>query len=448
MVGRQRATELCRLALGLGQADQLEAVLMSEESSLTRFATNYIHQNVAETDARLTVRAAFGQRVGTASTNRLDDEGIRAVVAQAEGIARLQRENPLWRSLPAPPIAATGAAYEDVDPATRDCQPEVRAEAVGQLVGQVKAAGLSAAGKVSTGLTEVAVANSLGAEAYMAGTRAGITAVVSGETGSGYASRTAGRFGDLDPLAIGRTAVDKALASRDPQALPPGEYTVILEPPAVADMLQYLAFLGFSALAVQEGRSFMGGKLGQQVMGDNITIWDDGHDPEGLPLPMDFEGVPRQRVTLIERGVAKGLVYDTMTAGREGRESTGHALPPGFGYGPMPLNLFMAAGEDTLEGLIAGTERGILVTRFHYTNPIHPVKAIITGMTRDGTFLIEGGKVATPVRNLRFTESILRSLSSVDGITRERQYQGGYFGGMLVPAIRVSGFTFTGATEF
>jgi len=179
-----------------------------------------------------------------------------------------------------------------------------------------------------------------------------------------------------------------------------------------------------------------------------VTIWDDGTDPLGRPIPFDFEGVPKRKVVLIDRGVATNVVHDSATAAREGKESTGHALPAPNMYGPMPLNLFMAPGDSSVEEMVASTGLGVLVTRFHYTNPVHPVRAVITGMTRDGTYLVKDGRIAGPVRNLRFTDSVVRALTQVLAIGRERKFQPGFFGGAVVPALKVAGFTFTGATEF
>jgi predicted Zn-dependent protease len=255
----------------------------------------------------------------------------------------------------------------------------------------------------------------------------------------------------LDPEAVGRVAVNKALRSRNPTELEPGVYAVILEEEAVGDMLFTLGFLGFGALALQEGRSFMSSRLGQKITGDNITIWDDGLDNRGLVLPFDFEGVPKQRVTLIENGIAKGVVYDSLTAGREvGKISTGHSLPAPNTMGPIPVNLFMAPGNATKEEILASTERGIWVSRFHYTNPVHPVQTILTGMTRDGTFLIENGEITRPLKNLRFTQSILDAFSEVDMLGKNLKtikMEWGSFG-CCVPAAKIHNFQFTGTTEF
>jgi predicted Zn-dependent protease len=202
---------------------------------------------------------------------------------------------------------------------------------------------------------------------------------------------------------------------------------------------------------MQEGRSFMVGKIGEQIVDPRVSIWDDASDPRGLPLPFDFEGVPKQRVDLIENGVARGVVYDSYRAGKEeGKTSTGHALPAPNSFGPFPLNTFFGAGDATLEEMIASTERGLYITRFHYTRPVEPTKVVVTGMTRDGTFLIEDGKIACPVRNLRFTQSYLDALNHVDMIGKDHRLLSGMggLGGTVQPALKLGSFAFTGVTEF
>jgi len=212
-----------------------------------------------------------------------------------------------------------------------------------------------------------------------------------------------------------------------------------------------MTYTGFGAMALQEGRSFMSGKLGQQIVDSRISIWDDGLSPDGLPLPFDFEGVPKQRVDLIKEGVANGVVYDSYRAGKEeDKTSTGHALPAPNPFGPMPINTFFAPGNATLEEMIASTERGLYITRFHYTRPAEPTKVVITGMTRDGTFLIENGEIAYPVKNLRFTQSYLEALNQVAMIGRQPRLLLGLanIARDNVPALKLNKFTFTGATEF
>jgi predicted Zn-dependent protease len=360
----------------------------------------------------------------------------------------LQPENPEFRSLPGPlPISEVKGFSES----TAHCTPAERARAVGTLCDAARAADLVASGAFKTVTLELGVANSLGTLAYYPLTYADINTVVMSESSAGYASALVMDVGDLDFEALGREAVEKCLHSQKPRTLPPGEYPVILEPYAVQDLLQMLAWTGLGAVGFHEGRSFMVGKIGQQIMDPRISLWDDGLDPAGLPWPFDFEGVPKQRVDLIEGGVARGVVYDSYRAGKEeGRTSTGHALPAPSAFGPIPTNLFLAPGEATLDEMIASTERGVYVTRFWYTRPVEPARVVITGMTRDGTFLIENGEIAHPVKNLRFTQSYLEALNQVAMIGRERKLLLG-LGDIArdsVPALKLERFTFTGATEF
>jgi PmbA protein len=227
--------------------------------------------------------------------------------------------------------------------------------------------------------------------------------------------------------------------------LEPGEYEVILEEHAVAGLLEYLSYIGFSGLAHEEGRSFM--DLGKRLMGENVSIWDDGADPSGMPSPIDFEGVVRRRVDLIENGVAKAVVHDAATGSRAGTGSTGHGLPAPNLLGPMALNLFMAPGSTPRDELISDVKRGVWVTRFHYINPVHPKKAILTGMTKDGTFLIEDGGLSRPILNFRFTQSIPEAFSDVRAAGSEtRVLPGEFFGAARVPALHLGSFNFTGVT--
>jgi predicted Zn-dependent protease len=263
--------------------------------------------------------------------------------------------------------------------------------------------------------------------------------------GSGYAEMAAVDVEGIDPAAVGRDAAAKARSTTNPVSIDPGDWPVVLEEYAVVDLLSMLAYMGFSALAVQEERSFS--EPGRRVGSDLVTIVDDAADAATMPMAFDYEGVAKQRVPLIERGVCRDVVYDAQTAARAGRTSTGHGLPAPNPYGPFPLNMAMSAGSTPRDELIGGLERGLLVTRFHYTNPVHPKLAIVTGMTRDGTFLVEGGKVVGPVRNLRFTMSYLAALAGTVAVGRDRRTLRGDFGGVLVPAVRIDGWTFTGATE-
>ncbi|HEY3297873.1 MAG TPA: TldD/PmbA family protein, partial [Armatimonadota bacterium] len=402
MLGETKALEVVRKAVELSGADMTQASLSVSESSLTRFANSIIHQNVSEKNAKFSVKAVIGKRIGYASTNRLDEESIAAVVEKAAAFARHSEENPDFVSLARPGKIGSVDTY---DPVTARYSPEERAHAVGDMIAEAAKFGASAAGSFTTECDESAVANSLGISAYSPSSLAKLSTVMTAGDGHGYADQVSVHVKEIEPLAVAAEAASRAKRSRNPESIAPGEYTVVLLPYAVAEFIEFMAWLGLGALSVQEGRSFMAGKFGQKVTGSNITIWDDGLDTRGIPVPFDPEGVPKQRVDLITNGVAKAVVYDSYTAHKEGRESTGHSTGGAGTWGPMPSNLFMKPGESSIEEMIASTDKGILVTRFHYVNVIHPTLTIITGMTRDGTFLIENGMVTKPLKNLRFTDS-------------------------------------------
>jgi predicted Zn-dependent protease len=232
--------------------------------------------------------------------------------------------------------------------------------------------------------------------------------------------------------------------------MPPGAYVVVLEPAAVTDILEFMAWFGFGGLGFVEGRTFMAGKLGQKVLGDNITILDDAYHSLQQGLPFDFEGLPRQRLTLVENGVAKAVVHDRVTARRAQTQTTGHALPQPSAEGPYPLDLVLSSGNSSVEEMISSTERGILVTRFHYTNLVEPMDLVLTGMTRDGTFLIEKGKVAAPLKNLRFTQSVVEALREVELISREQKTTHSDWGpgSYTAPALKIRRFNFSSGTQF
>ena len=331
-------------------------------------------------------------------------------------------------------------------PATEASDPEQRAEGVRAVISAADQVGVIAYGSFATNVERMAVANSRGIRSSQERTWAQlITVSMSPDGGTGYAEAAAVDVTAIDAAALGREAAAKARATGSAQAIEPGDYPVVLEEYAVVDILDMLGYLGFSALAVQEERSFV--EIGKRIGSPLVTIRDDGTDPAGLPMAIDYEGVTKQRVPLVEAGVCAGLVYDSQTAARAGVRSTGHGLPAPNPYGPFPLNMVMDAGAASRDELIGGLDRGLLVTRFHYTNPVHPKLGIVTGMTRDGTFLVEGGKIVGPVRNMRFTQSYLDAIAGVSAVGRDRKTLKGFLGGCVVPALRIDAFTFTGATE-
>ena len=445
MLGEARIRHLLETALFLSPADETEVSITATDESLTRFANNAIHQNVAESDATLEVRAVFGKRVGTAITNDFSAASLLRIVEMACEIARHQPENPEFPGLPKPsPILTVGS----FDEAAAGASPELRARAVGGICRAASGVRAVAAGAYSTSIIESAIANSHGLLAYHPATSVDLTLVVTRREGSGYAHGTSWRLDQVEAERLGNEALRKALAAsiHDPMPLDPGEYEVILEPYAVADIIESLASSGMGALAVQEGRSWMNGRMGKPTLSPLISIWDDGLDTSGEPQPFDCEGVPKQRVDIVRAGVPLAPVYDTHTAAREpGRASTGHAQPIDEDWdGPAPANLHMTPGESSLEEMIASTKRGVYVTRFWYVNAISERPCVLTGMTRDGTFMIENGEIAGPVRNARFTQAMVPALKRVVAVGREARPIGGYYGSHRLPAMKVEGFRFTG----
>ena len=425
-------------------ATEAEALVIAEDAALTRFANSQIHQNVAETNVTINLRFVVGKRVGVASSDRTDDEGLERLATHASAIARVVEELDDWAGLPEP------TAVDDVDgayaPATASASPELRADGVRAVIAAADAAKVNAYGSFSTGTDTTAVANSKGVRVGATRTAAQLLTVSMGPNGgTGYAEHAAVDATTIDASAVGGQAAEKARATANAVAIDAGDYPVVLEEYAVVDLLDMLGYLGFSALAVQEGRSFF--EEGRRIGSDLVSIVDDGHDPAGFPMGFDYEGVAKQRVTLLDHGVCRAVVHDAQTAARAGVSSTGHGLPAPNPWGPFPLNMVMTAGDASRDELIGGLDRGLLVTRFHYTNPVHPKLAIITGMTRDGTFLVENGRIVGPVRNLRFTQSYLEALDCTVAVARERKTLKGFLGGVVVPALRLDGWTFTGTTE-
>ena len=447
MLGEKAFRKLADQILAKSRADQTEVLFQAGDSALTRFANSYIHQNVAESDAGARIRVIKGKRTGVAATNDLSEESLERTLRTAQLVAEFQPESPNMPPMPGPQSVPLADAFSE---ATANASPELRARAAGVFCALAREKGLTAAGAFETGVAEMVVANSLGHFTYHARTAATVSTVIMGEDSSGFSAAASANVRELDVAALAAEAVGKTLRSRHPRALPAGEYPVVLEHYATADIVTAMGSLGFSALAVQEGSSFMVGKFGQQVMSPMVSIWDNGLDPAGFPMPFDFEGTPKQRVDLIQNGVAAGVVQDSATAMKDAVRSTGHALPMPNSQGPLALNLFMSPGDATLEELIAGLDQGLLVTRFHYTVPVHPARVTVTGMTRDGTFWVEKGEIAYPVKNLRFTESYLDAFSGMEAIGRQTYLldTGWGIGGVRVPAVRLAKFRFTGATEF
>jgi len=449
-MGERELRRICDTALKAVDGDEGEALLIARNAALTRFANAAIHQNVVSREAELRVRVVRGKRVAMVTTDRLDDEGIRRAAREASELARITPENPTFGGLPGDTkLSSAPSAFVE---RTAETTPIDRARAAKQLCDAARAASLSAAGYVSSNVQELAIASSKGVWAYSPATTSDAELAALGDAGSAFAQRLSLDFGTLDIAGCAREAVEKATAAQRPRDLAPGTHEVVLEPYAVRDII---AFLGsqLTGLAVEEGRSFVAGKLGQKVTGD-ITLVDDPFDAQGLPRAFDLEGQPSQRVTLIERGVAKAVVYDSQTAHRTGQKNTGHALPPNPFQPSAPMHLRLEPGDQMREDLIRSCKKGVLVTRFWYTRWVHQLRTIVTGMTRDGTFAIENGEIAYPVKNFRFTQSYHDALGGTLGIGNALTLlvPGEQFGLQVssyrVPPLHLQAFTFTGATQY
>jgi PmbA protein len=428
-------------ALGIRE---VEAIVGGGRHALTRFANNAIHQNVAENSAHLSVRAVIGQRTARATTNRLDREGIRAVVEEAVTITRLTAPDP-----DLPPLAGV-AEYEPVErwfEATAAVAPEDRARAVAEAIRVVESAGQTAAGAYSTDDSFFAVLNSNGLSAFHRETMARFSITAMAADSSGWAKASACHHAGIDPVRLAATASEKAARSRAPRELPAGRYTVILEPAAVLDLAGQM-FGDFSATAIRDGRSFLNDRIGKKVFGPNIDIYDEVRHPLQSGPPFDGEGAPRRRLTLSEMGAAREIAYCRAAAALAGVEPTGHGFPLPNEFGEAPVNIVIHGGDATVDQMIASTDRGILVTRLWYIREVDPYEKIFTGMTRDGTFLVEKGEIVSGVRNFRFNQSLVELLSNVEMLSAPVRASGEESADMVVPAMKAADFNFTEVTRF
>ncbi|MCR4405030.1 MAG: TldD/PmbA family protein [Candidatus Acetothermia bacterium] len=445
-MGKERILELLKKVLDRSPADQTELLYLGGRSDLTRYSRSQIHQNVSEENARLYVRVAEGKRLGVVTVNTLAEQELLRAAAQALELARRQPENPYFDGFPGP------AGYEQTQThfeATARFTPKERAEMVRKIFAQADRLGFEVSGAFSTGESEIAVLNSTGVAAYQPLTGAEITVVPVSRAGMSYADAFAHDVSQIDFDRVAAKALERCALNKDQQEVPLGQYDVILEPGCLAEVMNWLSLIAFRANAFLDGTSFLAGRLGERSMGENITIYDSVHEPEAEGLAFDLQGCPKQRVTFVERGINRGVVFDTISANQAKAKPTGHAGPPDSPYGAMPWNICLEPGDSSLEKMIASCERGLLVTRFHYLNGfLNPKQALMTGMTRYGTFLIEGRKIKQAVKNLRWTESMLRAFSNVRAISREREvFSYGGVGFAIMPALYITGFTFTGVQK-
>jgi predicted Zn-dependent protease len=460
MLNKDQAAEIFERIRKASTADEVEALIYGGHSALTRFANNTIHQNVAEENAVVSVRTAFGGRTARATTNKLDEESLKRVVRASESLAKVQHPDADLLPMPTPEedLHATPTPSRHFEQ-TAEATPEDRAEAVGKIVEVAKRHNFTTAGIFSTSQSVEGIFNSRGLAQWHRQTSSEISITMLAADSSGWQKCNSPNVATLDAVGLAQTAAEKTAKSVSPREIPAGKYTVILEPAAVLDMAGFM-FWDFGGLAVLDQRSFLTNRVGTKLFGDNIEIWDDvGHALQS-GSPFDGEGMARQRVKLVERGVVKRLVYARGTAARMKKsehkdrvgpiEPTGHGFPLPNEMGEAPMNLVFAPSENpkTVDEMIASTERGVLITRLWYIREVDPYEKILTGMTRDGTFHVEDGKVRQGVRNFRFNESLIHMLSNVEDMGMPVRASGEESFDMVVPAMKVKDFNFTEVTKF
>jgi len=429
--------ETCdRLVELVGDRGEAEAACSTGRSALTRFANSSIHQNVAEDFVWARVRVSVGGRQASAGTDRPDAGGLERLVDRTLAAAAMRAVDPEWPGLAPPAPAPEVTSYDE---ATHLADPALRAQVVREFVDA--GPGLRGAGFCDSNGSSSAFANSAGQRLRGRSSSATVEAIHRTERSDGRGWQSSSRLSDIDGAAAGRTAAEKARRGDDLLELEPGRYEVVLEPSCLANMLEFLRD-GFNARAHEEGRSFV--ELGEPQLDPAITLWDDATDPRAISRGFDAEGTPKRRVDLVTGGVPVALTHDRKTAKKAGTESTGH----GFGGdgGGIATNLFVAPGAQSPEELVASVERGLLVTEFWYVRILDPKTQVVTGLTRNGTFLIEGGRVVGGVPNLRFTQSYVDALrpGNVLGVGDDaRLFDGTYH----VPTLRLAAWNFTGGAK-
>lgn len=462
MIGEKQCYEILKSALKYAKSknpDFVDFLLLGWDSSITRVANSQIHQNVSETEASLAVDVIHNLRIGSASTSVLTEDSIRRAIDVAFESTRHKAQLPGPLRLDSFSKGTKHALFSDK---TAGCSPMDRAKAVQKLIQRAKSEKLIASAKFHTGAAEIAVANSIDTLAYTVFTDANMSVILTGEHDSSYGSIASADVALLDFDRFFDDLIAKCrLQNRKPIDLFKGKkageevyFDVILEPPAVAEWVDFLSYTGFNGLSYHEEESFLYGKLGQKVMQENISIWDDGTDATGYLMPFDLEGTPKRLVPFIENGVAKNVAYDGLLAAKADARSTGHSLGAGQRHlGAFPLNLHVAGDDQSLDYMIASSEEPtIYVTRFHYTNIADVRHVVLTGMTKDGTFLVQGGEIVGPVTNLRYLQSVVDAFNHVDMMSDPvLVHDPDVYGALLpsasvVPAMKIQKLRFIGST--
>ncbi|MEA2486821.1 MAG: PmbA protein [Actinomycetota bacterium] len=445
-LSEEAARSAARAILEIDGADDVEVVVSASESGLTRYANSEIIQNTVRKELRASVRVVTGGRIASATTNQLDADSMRRAAERALEAARSTPVDEEFPGLARPEDVGRPQPIMRFDEDTASSSPAARARAVEEILGVVGDG--SAAGIYETGAHAYAVFSSTGVDCFDAYSRCSTTCLVDLGDGTGWGEASSYRSADVEVTATARRALKKAGAGAGKDA-DPGTYEVVLEPSAVATLIDYLSFTGFGAKQMIEGESFLASKQGVDVAVPEVTISDDAVHEQSVGISFDFEGVPKKRVAVIDEGKAIGPVTDLRTAKRLDTTSTGHASGSDE-FGPYASNVVMGAGDKSLEELIGGIEDGFLVTRFHYVNVLDRPATLLTGMTRDGTFRIRGGELAEAVHNFRFAQSVLDAFKSTRAVGKDLySFAPDYssFGSSVAPAIHVGEFHFASRTS-
>lgn len=464
MLSQEQASDIFDRIRKHTTADEVEAYFYGGHSALTRFANNVIHQNVADENYGVSIRTTFGGRTARASTNKLDDESLKRTVRASEDLAKVQ--HPDTDLLPMPTAQERDAANALDTPLpsrhfaeTAAITPEQRAGTVRDMVAIADRHHLTTAGIYSCSESLEGIFNSRGLNDWHVQTSAEISITMLAGDSSGWQKANSPDVRNLDGCELAETAARKAITSAAPKEIPAGKYTVILEPAAVLDIVGFM-FWDFGGQAILDERSFLNNRIGTQLFGENVNIWDDASHALQSGARFDGEGMRRQRVPLVEKGIVKRVVYARATAEKMKKSgqaaSVGTIAPTGHGFllpnemGEMPANIVFGepASPKTIDEMIVSTERGVLVTRLWYIREVDPYEKILTGMTRDGTFLVEDGKVQAGVRNFRFNESLIHMLSNVEAMGTPVRASGEESFDMVAPAMKVKDFNFTEVTKF
>jgi PmbA protein len=443
----KRLHDLIQTVIRLGKAagaEETEVHVDETLDALTRFANNGIHQNVAEHGLTVSVRTVLDAKTARVSTNKLDEDSLRAAVESSLSLAQSQPKAPNLLQMPGKQRYSSVQRFVK---ATAELDAADRARAVKRACDLAVQAGQVAAGIYVSGQMQSAVGNSRGLFAAHRQTRAEFSITMQEGAATSWAKANAADVRTLDPQALAQTASRKAKLATSAVEVVPGKYTVILEPAAVLDLVGFL-FYDFAATALDDKRSCLNDRMGKPLFGKNISIWDDAYHAGQLGAPFDGEGIPRQRVTLVDKGVPRNLVYSRASAKRAKRKPTGHGFALPNEYGEAPMNLVFSGGKSSLEEMIASTEEGFLVTRLWYIREVDPYEKVMTGMTRDGLFRVQKGKVTTAARNFRFNQSVLEMLRNVELMGPAVRATGEEAFEMVVPAMKVRGFHFTEVTKF